>query len=53
MSFRNRHGKPGVKVNTRKEKAEENNLEILTSRNSKADSLNCSVMLQGEISTRG
>lgn len=39
MSFINRHGKSGVEVNIRKEKAKENNLENLTNRNSKADSL--------------
>lgn len=44
MSLRNRHRKPGAKVNIRKKKAEENNLEIITKRNSKADSLNCSVL---------
>lgn len=43
MSFINRHGKPGVEVNIRKEKAKENNLRNLTNRSSKADSLNCSV----------
>lgn len=53
MSFRNRHRKPGAKVNIRKERAEENNSEIITKRNSKADSLNCSVTLQYEISPRG
>lgn len=53
MSFRNRHRKPGAKVNIRKERAEENNLEIITKWNSKADSLNCSVTLQYEISPRG
>lgn len=42
MSFINRHGKPGVEVNIRKEK-ENNNSENLTNRNSKADSLNGSV----------
>lgn len=46
VSFRNRHKEPGVKVNIRKEKAGENSLEVLTNRNSKADSLNCSVSLQ-------
>lgn len=43
MSFINRHGKPVIEVNIRKERENENNLGNLTIRNSKADSLNCSV----------
>lgn len=43
MSFINRHGKPVVEVNIRNEKEKENNSANLTNRNSKADSLNCSV----------
>lgn len=50
MSFINRNEKPVVEVNIRKEK-EKNNSENLTNRNSKADSLNCSVFT--EKSTRG
>lgn len=53
VSFRNRHEEPGVKVNIRREKVRENSLEVLTNRNSKADSLNYSVSLQLEMSTRG
>lgn len=43
MTFINRHGKPVVEVNIRKETEKENDSENLTSRKSKADSLNCSV----------